>query len=73
MAGYSAFTEERNEFSQLTRDCKIVVGLYFTLWCKNAFFLTLETNAIKCTSKSTQGAVRESYDVKSDAKICGYH
>ena len=35
VAGYSAFTAERNEFSQLTRDCKMVVGLYFA---KNAFF-----------------------------------
>ena len=71
MAGYSAFTAERNEFSQLTRDCKMVVGLYFTLWCKKCIFSNLDTDAIKCTSKSTQGASRESYDVKSGAKICG--
>ena len=85
MAGYSAFTPEprkkvvkkRNEFSQLTSDCKIVEGLHFTLcgeFCETSIFLTPETeDAIKCkcTSRSTQGTSRESYDVTSGAKISG--
>ena len=79
MAGYSAVTpqprkkvvKKRNELSQLTSDCKMVVGLHFTLcgeFCEICNFFTSETeDAIK----SIKGTLQESYDVTIGAKICG--
>ena len=44
------------------------------MWQGILRLLQSETNSVswlETVSKSTQGALRESYDVKSGAKICG--